>query len=118
MVVEDNENVLRIVERQLRDLGYSVLTAQTGADALELLETEPDIDLLFTDIVMPGGMNGYQLGEEARQRRPHLKILHTSGFAGPVVDDGAPIEREHQLLTKPYRKSDLATKVRELLDAA
>ena len=118
LVVEDNENVLRITERQLRELGYTVLTAQNGNKALELLETEPDIDLMFTDVIMPGGMNGFQLADQARQRKPNLKILHTSGFAGPVVGGGSWAEPSHQLLTKPYRKSDLASKVRELLDAA
>jgi signal transduction histidine kinase len=114
LVVEDDEDVRRLVQRQLRELGYMVLSATDGRDALRRIE-EQRIDLLFTDIVMPGGMSGIELGALAARARPGLRILYTSGFtrAGPTE-----LSNEAHLLTKPYRKRDLALRVRELLDAA
>jgi signal transduction histidine kinase len=113
LVVEDDDHVRRLVQRQLRELGYMVLSASNGVEALRRLE-EQSVDLLFTDIVMPGGVTGIELGVRARQSRPDLRILYTSGFtrAGPT-----DLSKGAALLTKPYRKSDLAVSVREALDS-
>jgi PAS domain S-box-containing protein len=116
LAVEDNEGLRRVVVRQLNDLGYRVLEAEDGNAASKILESEP-VDLLFTDIMMPGGMSGYDLALRATSRWPVLKVLLTSGFPetkhnshdGPVVN--------MQLLTKPYRKNDLALALRKVLDA-
>jgi CheY-like chemotaxis protein len=113
LIVEDDDHVRRVVQRQLRELGYMVLSAADGREALRRLD-EQRVDLLFTDIVMPGGITGVELGARAARSWPDLKILYTSGFTrtGPAeLSEGAP------LLIKPYRKSDLAVRVREALRA-
>jgi signal transduction histidine kinase/ActR/RegA family two-component response regulator len=117
LAVEDNEGLRRIAVRQLGDLGYRVIEAHDGASALRTLESE-HVDLLFTDVVMPGGWNGYTLAKHALVRWPSLRILLTSGFPDTKLngDNGTPIKM--RLLTKPYRKDDLARAVRESLDAS
>jgi PAS domain S-box-containing protein len=116
LAVEDNEGLRRIVVRQLNDLGYRVLEAKDGNAAVKILESEP-VDLLFTDIKMPGGMDGYTLARNAVSRWSGLKVLLTSGFPETKLDgnDGAQVNM--QLLTKPYRKDDLARALRNVLDA-
>ncbi len=89
-----------------------MLEADSAATALEKLDAAAKVDLLFTDIVMPGGINGKELAERARTRHPHLKVLFTSGFVG------AKLDVDDVLLSKPFRKSDLAKAVREILRAA
>ena len=92
--------------------------ASNGPDALEILARTPDIDLLFTDVVMPGGLNGREVAEEARKIRPGLKVLFTSGyFEGALVRDGA-LETSVRLLVKPYRKKELAEKIEDVLASA
>jgi PAS domain S-box-containing protein len=114
LVVEDNPGLRRIVVRQLKELGYRVREAENPAEALPIIERGP-IDLLFTDIVMPGGMDGFELMRLATERRPTLKILLTSGFPETKLDEQVDTARV-RLLVKPYRKSDLARLVRETLD--
>jgi PAS domain S-box-containing protein len=118
LAVEDNEALRRVVVRQLNDLGYRVIEAPDGASALKVLESEP-VDLLFTDIMMPGGMSGYDLARNALARWPSLKVLLTSGFPETKLNgDGngnSPVKMH--LLTKPYRKDDLAIVLRKALDA-
>jgi PAS domain S-box-containing protein len=113
LVVEDNTAVRRVVTRQLAALGYRILEAADADAALKLLKTER-VDLLFTDIVMPGSMNGAELARRAIAARPGLKVLFTSGFPGGVGDepwrpDGA------RLLNKPYRREELVRAVHEAL---
>jgi signal transduction histidine kinase/ActR/RegA family two-component response regulator len=117
MLVEDDEGVRRTIERHLHDLGYRVVTAASGAEALMLLTQNPHVQLLFTDIVMPGGMSGAELSEIAVKRNPALKVLHTSGFTRRAIDGQIPDGASAPLLTKPYRKSELAAKLRQVLDA-
>lgn len=118
LLVEDNETVRRVVARQLEELGYSVVTACNAPEALQVLEGDDGIDLLFTDVVMPGGMNGFELGREAQKRRKALKVLLTSGFTR-AFDDASDAEgTPPHLLTKPYRKANLAIKLREVLDGS
>ena len=85
LVVEDDPRVRRVAVRRLKELGYAVIEADSGPAALRVLDREEPIDLLFTDIVMAGGMTGVDLAQEARRRRPGLKILFTSGYAEPAV---------------------------------
>jgi PAS domain S-box-containing protein len=115
-VVEDNPNVRKTVIRQLHDLGYKTVEADSGVLALQLVEQGTEFDLLLTDIVMLGGITGYQLAEQLQQRRPDIKILFTSGYTELTVQPDGPPNR-HSLLSKPYRKQDLARAVRRALDA-
>ncbi len=114
LLVEDNADVREMAERQLRELGYRVRSADSGPAALALIAAE-SFDLLFTDIVMPGGMTGYELAAAARARRPGLRVLFTTGYARVPL----PIEEgrtEEAILRKPYRRSELALRVREVLN--
>lgn len=111
LVVDDSPEMRQIAERHLRFLGYSVLTAENGPAALTLLRAETQVDLLFTDIAMPHGLNGFQLADAARQLRPGLKVVFTTGFAGTQDATSAPDWRE-RLIRKPYRRPDLAEKIR------
>jgi CheY-like chemotaxis protein len=104
------------VTRQLGELGYRVLAAENAAAGLKLLDRE-SIDLLLTDIVMPGGINGRELARRARQRWPGIKIVFTSGFSEARLNgDAGPLAACTPLLSKPYRKEDLASAAREALD--
>jgi CheY-like chemotaxis protein len=116
LVVEDNDDVRSHSAEILNELGYRVLEAPNGPAAMEILERDGDVLLLFTDVGLPGGMNGRQLAEEARRRRPKLKVLFTTGYAkNAIVHDGR-LDPGVQLLTKPFTYAGLAAKVRDLLD--
>ena len=117
LVVEDNPDVRRLVLRQLRDFGYTVVEAANGPQALRILEDGAAIDLLFTDVVMPGGMTGRQLAEAAKIRRPNLKTLFTSGYTEDSILRLGKLDPGVRLLSKPYRKQELATRIREALDS-
>lgn len=111
LVVEDDPLVRDHVARQLRAVGYDIVLAGDGAQALARLAEGPGFDLMFTDIVMPGGMDGQALARQARVIAPELRVLFTSGFVGgPEVPAG-------QWLCKPYRRQELITRVREALQA-
>jgi PAS domain S-box-containing protein len=115
LVVDDNEEVRGVAVRQLTSLGYRVIAVPDGAKALEALASGVQIDLLFTDVVMPGGLNGREVAQEARKLRSRLKVLFTSGyFEGALVRQGE-IEQNVEFIMKPYRRKDLAEKVRALL---
>ncbi len=117
LLVEDDELVRKFAMSQLVSLGYRVFQAGDGPEALQLLARHRDVDLLFTDVVMPGGLNGRQLAEKALARRPDLKVLYTSGYSADLlVHDGA-VAPGLTLLAKPYGRQDLARKVRMTLDA-
>ncbi|EIM28821.1 hybrid sensor histidine kinase/response regulator [Microvirga lotononidis] len=116
LLVEDEARVRRMTAARLYDLGYRVLDAANGPAALALLDLHPEIELLFTDMVMPGGMTGTDLAEAVRSRRPKTKVLFTSGYAEPdVVRRGQ--ETEARWLKKPYSTLELARTIREVLDA-
>ncbi len=118
LVVDDNDGVLEEAVEQLTSLGYQVVSAPNGARALEVLEGEDDVDLLFTDVVMPGSLGGRALAEKARQMRPGLKVLFASGyFEGALVGKGE-LETDVKFLTKPYIKRELAKKIEEALKSA
>jgi PAS domain S-box-containing protein len=116
LAVEDNADLRRVVVRQLTDLGYRVLEADHAAAAVKALESQP-VDLLFTDIVMPGGVNGYDLARSAASRWPEMKVLLTSGFPEAKLNGNGGPPLNMRLLMKPYRKEELARILRELLDA-
>jgi CheY-like chemotaxis protein len=117
LVVEDDEEVRRLVMGQLAELGYRVLEASSGPDALPVLRGEEPIDLLFTDVVMPGGMTGRDLAEQARRWRPTIRVLYTTGYTENAIVHQGKLDVGVQLLSKPYRKRDLARLVRTVLDA-
>jgi PAS domain S-box-containing protein len=115
LVVEDNPNVRRTVIRQLHDLGYKTVEAESGAKALRLVKDGTHFDLLLSDVIMPGGITGYQLADELRAGRRDLKVLFTSGYTELAAPpDGSA--RNDPLLSKPYRKQDLGRAVRAALD--
>jgi CheY-like chemotaxis protein len=118
LVVEDNESMRKVVVRQLNELGYHVLQAASAAAGLETLSGDGKVDLLFTDIVMPGKMDGMELARKANQRWPSLKIVLTSGFPENKLDGQKELIAGIRLLSKPYRKEDLARTIRETLDTS
>jgi CheY-like chemotaxis protein len=115
LVVEDDDLVRRFAIDMLRSLGYEVLAAEHGVAALEVLRARSDIELLFTDVVMPGGLNGRQLADAARALHPGLKVLFTSGYTENSIVHHGHLDRGVHLLSKPYRAVDLARKVRAVL---
>ena len=117
LVVEDDPSLRAHAMESLRELGYQVLEASNGAEALALIERHSTIDLLFTDVVMPGGMNGRQLADEVARRRPGIKILFTTGYTRNAIVHHGRLDGGLHLITKPYSFGDLAVKVRERLDA-
>lgn len=115
LVVEDDERVRVGSVESLRELGYRVVHAAGGEQALALLDKHADISLLFTDIVMPG-MSGRKLADEATARKPHLKVLYTTGFTRNAVVHNGTLDPGVNFLAKPFTIDQLATKVREVLD--
>lgn len=117
LVVEDDPLVLRHARDVLVGLGYRVTVADTGVAALAILRERSDVDLLFTDVVMPGGLNGRQLAEAALALHPALKVLYTSGYTENAIVHHGRLDRGVHLLPKPYRSIDLARKVHGVLKA-
>ncbi len=118
LVVEDDPLVRDHVAAQLRDLGYRVVVASHATEAIEALLQQADFDLLFTDVVMPGGMHGPELAQEARRIHPGLRVLFTSGYTQNGIVHHGRLDPGVLLLNKPYRRRDLAEKIREALDSA
>ena len=118
LVVEDQADVREFAVEMLLELGYRVLDAPDGATALRQLDAEPGISLLFTDVGLPGGMNGRQLADEARRRRPDLKVLFTSGYARNAIVHHGRLDPGVQLITKPFAFVDLAAKICQILETA
>jgi len=115
LVVEDDARVRRVAVSRLISAGYEVIEAANGHEALDRLEEYPDVALLFTDIVMPGGMPGDELADTVRTLKPGIKILFTSGYAEPTIA-GRELSLSTSLLKKPYTARELAIRLRELLD--
>ncbi len=117
LVVEDDPDVRAYSCDTLTELGYDVLSADTGPAGLRVLDGNPDICVLFTDVGLPGGMNGRQLADEARTRRPDLKVLFTTGYArNAIVHDGR-LDAGVDLITKPFSQAALAEKLRDIIDS-
>jgi len=116
LLVEDDELVRRYAEEQLVRLGYRVLTAENGWDALKLIEAGTRPDLLFTDVVMPGQLNGRELADRARLVLPQLKVLYSSGYTTNAIVHQGRLDPGVHLLVKPYRQRELAIAIRKALD--
>jgi PAS domain S-box-containing protein len=115
LVVEDNSSLRTVVVKQLEVIGLRVLEAENAQVALEVLKHEPWVDLVFTDVVLPGNMDGYALAGAIKENYPNLKIVMTSGFPGMRFNE-TELANGLPLLSKPYRKQDLVRMVREVLD--
>ncbi len=116
LVVEDDDDVRTYSVETLRELGYRVIESHDGPSALRLLERQSHVDLLFTDVVLPGGMTGAQVAAEARTLRPELKVLFTTGYARNAIVHHGRLDPGAQLITKPFSYAELAAKVRNVLD--
>jgi PAS domain S-box-containing protein len=117
LVVEDQPNVRKLARRVLKRLGYDVLDAGDGSAALALMAETNDIDLLFTDVILPGGMSGIELANAAQARHPGLRVLYTSGYSPDLVLGKLQFDKDILLIRKPFRKEDLARMIRHALDA-
>ena len=115
LVVEDDARVRLLTIRRLELIGYQVLEAPDGPTALEILGGNDQIDLVFTDLIMPGGLSGREVAMRARQLRPGIKVLLTSGYAEELIH-GDELQREQlKVLRKPYQQADLAAALRDVL---
>jgi PAS domain S-box-containing protein len=117
LVVEDNEDLLEVTSTRLTALGYRVLCARNGAEAIQMLESGQEFELLLSDVVMPNGMNGVELAREARQLSKDIKVLLTSGYAGDVLERYRAVD-EFPIIDKPFRLADLARRLRSILHEA
>ena len=115
LVVEDDPNVLRLTVTRLEELGYDVIAATNGPKAMDVLKRRADIDLVLSDVVMPGGLTGFDVADQAVALRPNLKVLLVTGYAKGV--ERAEEESTHRILRKPYSIKELARTLRELLDS-
>ncbi len=117
LLVEDDDLVRQFAVRQLQEVGYRVLDAPHGPAALELLrDCEEPVDLLFTDVIMPEGMSGRVLADEARKLQPHLKVLFASGYTETAILQHGQLDADVALLNKPYRRAELVQRIRAALD--
>jgi CheY-like chemotaxis protein len=116
LVVEDDADIRELVEEILSEHGYHVLSAPDGMTALAILRRERQIDLLFTDIVMPGGLNGAQLADAAVRINPDIKVLLASGYANPSALGAIRLRHSRMFIPKPYRPRQLAARIDSLLD--
>jgi len=117
LVVEDNEDVRVFTAQVLGELGYRVNVAPDGTLALRVLEELAGVDLLFTDVGLPGGFNGRALANEARRRWPRVKVLYTTGYARNSIVHQGRLDPDVELLTKPFTQAALASKIRRVLDS-
>ncbi len=117
LLVEDDRRVRQVTARRLERLGYRIAEASGAAEAVTLLRKTSDFDLLITDVVMPGKMNGSDLAIEARYLRPDIKIILTSGYANPGSLEATSAITEARFLAKPYKEAELAAAIRDALDA-
>jgi PAS domain S-box-containing protein len=115
LVVEDNKEVLRLTSSIVESLGYKVLLAETGDAAMKILATRSDIDLLLTDVMLPGDLNGPVLAKRAVQLHPKLKVLFNSGYAEHAILQRGILEEGVHLISKPFRKQQIAEKIAEVL---
>ena len=117
MLVEDEAALRFLAEEYLKNLGYEVYSTENASEALSVLTSNTEIDLLFSDVVMPGGIDGYQLVEKARQLRPSIKVLLATGYASQEqAKQNTAEEMTDVILYKPYSQSILAQRIRRVLD--
>lgn len=117
LLIEDERALRDIVEEVLRDAGYCVLTAQDGPTGLQILQSDARVDLLVTDVGLPGGLNGRQVADSARVRRPNLKVLFITGYADTAAVGNGHLDPGMQVMTKPFEIGAFANKVRALIDS-
>lgn len=115
LVVEDNKNVLKLTSSMIESLGYSVMVAETGEAAMDIFKSHPDIDLLVTDVMLPGAINGPILAKRAVALYPKLKVLFNSGYAEHAILQSGLLDGGVHLIGKPFRKQQLAQKIQEVL---
>jgi CheY-like chemotaxis protein len=115
LVVDDDPEVLAIAVATVSALGYAAIPAHSGQEALSILQRELAVDLLFTDITMPAGMNGWELGRQSRHLRPGLRVIYTTGYTRTMPEVDGP--GCGPLLPKPWRPSQLATLLRAVLES-
>ncbi len=115
LVVEDDDRVRRLTARRLTDLGYRVLQARHGAEALALLGETPGVEIVFSDLVMPGGMSGFDLARQVRERWPEASVVLTSGYSAELMNQADIAQLDLKVLRKPYRQSELARVFRAAL---
>ena len=111
LLVEDDDDVLAVTAESLRELGYQVVTAIDAARALEILRSDQPIDLLFSDVIIPGGTNGAQLAVTARRIRPKLKVLLTSGYTAAALSFEHGVPDNLNVVGKPYQRDELAKRL-------
>jgi CheY-like chemotaxis protein len=117
LVVEDQEAVRAVACGFLEDFGYEIVEAGDGFQALSVLQEQDDIDLMFSDVVMPGGMNGFDLAQAAQSLKPSLKIVHTSGYPkGAMVHQDEPRFKNGFIIMKPYRREELQKIIKDALE--
>jgi len=116
LIVDDEIDLLELANQFFSELGYHTQIAENGTQALEILKKDLTIDLLFSDVVMPGGINGYELAQQATQLQPKIKVLLSSGFTSRSIVKKGQVKFDANMLSKPYRKADLAHRVRLVLD--
>jgi CheY-like chemotaxis protein len=117
LVVEDDPDVREYTSEMVSELGYRTLSAADGPTALSVLDANPDVQLLFTDVVLPGGMNGRSLAHEALRRHPMLKVLYTTGYARNAIVHQGRLDPDVEVVFKPFTYSQLAAKLRRALDS-
>jgi signal transduction histidine kinase len=117
LVVDDNEDLVEATSAMLTTFGYRVLCARNGAEAIQMLKSGQEFELLFSDVVMPNGMNGVELAREARQLSKDIKVLLTSGYTGDVLERYRAVD-EFPIIDKPFRLADLARRLRSILHEA
>ncbi len=115
LIVEDNENVRAVPVNILRNQGYQVVEANDGAEAIALLEDVQSFDLLFTDVVLPGGMNGVDIAERAKQIQPNIKVVYTTGYTETAAVHNGTLDATAVLISKPYRRAELLDKIQLVL---
>jgi CheY-like chemotaxis protein len=116
LIVEDDPDLREMAFKTLSSLGYEALTAADGQSALEIFDKGTSIDVLFTDVVLPKGMNGVALAELVQARQPSVKVLYTSGYTENAVVHNGKLDEGLELLEKPYRRADVARRLRKLLE--
>lgn len=115
LLVEDDPDLRGLVVTMLRDLGYEILEADNGTSALEILARNSRINLLLTDVVLPGGLSGREIAVEASRRLPRVKVLFMSGYPRDVATRENQLDESRVILEKPFRKAEFARKLREAL---
>jgi len=116
MVVDDEEDLLEVAAEFLTDMKHSVISARSGRDAIALLQSNPDVEVVITDVIMPGGMNGVELSRELQSLNPRLKIIFTSGFSADSLTVKHGRVPEGPMLQKPYQRADLLRALQQSME--